>query len=81
MDLIVQSDGHISCVYSEGLELATLGSLAIRRASYVEPDTHGMWSADLAPVGGPKLGPFNRRSLALTAERSWLAEHWLIRRA
>ena len=81
MDLIVHADGGVSCVYSEALNLASLGSLAIRRASHVEPDAHGQWLADLSPVGGPKLGPFDQRSCALAAEQAWLAEHWLTRRA
>jgi len=81
MDLLVHSDGRVVCVYSEALDLASLGTLAIRRASHVEPDVHGQWLADLAPVGGPKLGPFDQRSLALAAEQTWLAEHWLTRRA
>ena len=81
MDLIVHADGGVSCVYSEELDLASLGTLAIRRASHVEPDAHGQWLADLAPVGGPKLGPFGQRSCALAAEQAWLTEHWLTRRA
>ena len=81
MDLIVHSGGGISCVYSEALDLSSFGALAIRRASHVEPDAQGHWIADLAPVGGPKLGPFNQRSDALAAEQAWLAEHWLTRRA
>ena len=35
-----------------------LGTLAIKRASHVEPDGLGRWHADLSPVGGPFLGPF-----------------------
>lgn len=31
--------------------------------------------ADLSPVGGPLLGPYQRRSEALAAEVQWLAEH------
>ena len=81
MDLIVHSDGRIVCVYGEELDLASLGSLIIRRASHVEPDARGQWLADLAPVGGPKLGPFDQRSLALAAEQTWLAKHWLTHRA
>jgi hypothetical protein len=81
MDLIVHADGVISCIYSEALDLASLGRLTIRRASYVEPNLRGQWLADLAPVGGPKLGPFDKRSLALAAEQVWLAEHWLTRPA
>jgi len=32
------------------------------------------WAADLAPVGGPVLGPFARRADALAAEVAWLKE-------
>lgn len=77
MNLIVQVDGYIRCVYGEALPLTTLGPLEIRRASHVEPDRQGRWLADLSPVGGPLLGPFDRRSEALDAEREWLEEHWL----
>jgi hypothetical protein len=80
MELIVHTDGRIACVYSEEFDLASLGTLAIRRASHVEPNAHGQWLADLAPVGGPRLGPFDHRSCALAAEQAWLAEHWLSRR-
>ena len=38
----------------------------------------GRWSADLAPVCGPSLGPFALRSEALAAEREWLETHWLL---
>ena len=31
----------------------------------------------LAPWGGPRLGPFPKRSQALEAERQWLEQHWL----
>jgi hypothetical protein len=37
----------------------------------------GRWWADLGPVSGPKLGPFDRRSQALEAEREWLEASWL----
>ena len=39
-----------------------------RRASHVEPDADGRWWADLSPVAGPRLGPFEVRSAALDAE-------------
>ena len=73
MELIIDSGGEIHCLYSETIELSRLGQLQIRRASHVEPDEQGSWWADLAPVQGPKLGPFARRSEALEAETWWLS--------
>ena len=75
MELVISPLGQIRCVYDEAIDLAQLGELSIRRASHVEPDDQGRWWADLAPVEGPKLGPFDRRSSALDAEREWLAHH------
>jgi hypothetical protein len=72
MQLRIDSQGQVTCVYDEMLDLTVLGPLTIRRASHVEPDDTGKWWADLAPVGGPRLGPFGHRSQALTAERAWL---------
>ena len=77
MQLVVDSAGGIRCVYDETIDLAALGSLSVRRGSHVEPNAAGCWTADLAPVGGPLLGPFDRRSEALEAERAWLEEFWL----
>jgi hypothetical protein len=78
MELIVLPDGSVRGLYDEALDLAALGQLTIRRASHVEPDETGCWKADLAPVFGPRLGPFTHRSQALAAEISWLTEHWLL---
>lgn len=77
MNLIVASTGHVRCLYDEDIDLTTLGSLEIRRGSHVEPDQTGQWWADLSPVDGPRLGPFDRRSQALDAERVWLEANWL----
>ena len=77
MDLLVAPDGTVRAVYDELLDLAALGPPRIVRASRVEPDDRGRWTADLAPVGGPVLGPFDRRSAALDAERAWLEAHRL----
>jgi hypothetical protein len=78
MKLVIDSKGLVRCVYGETLELASLGSIVLQRASHVEPNSAGGWTADLMPVHGPVLGPFDRRSKALAAERAWLEEHWLL---
>jgi hypothetical protein len=75
MHLLVDPGGDVVCVYGEAIDLTSLGSLSVRRASHVEPDTGGCWWADLAPVNGPSLGPFRRRSEALQAELRWLERH------
>ena len=81
MRLVIDPQGEVRCLYGEAIDLASLGTLSVRRASQVEPDAEGHWWAGLAPVGGPRLGPFARRSEALDAERAWLEEHWLVRPA
>ncbi len=78
MQLIVQPNGAVRCVYDEEIDLNSLGRPSVSRASHVEPDQHGRGFADLSPVGGPKLGPFDRRSDALAAESTWLEQHWLV---
>ena len=76
MELIVdRMRGVVRGLYDETIALAELGRVAITRASHVEPDADGSWWADLAPVGGPRLGPYARRSDALAAERNWLWAH------
>ena len=77
MELVIGADGCIRTLYSEEIDLAVLGPLSITRASNVEPDADGQWLADLSPMGGPQLGPFPSRSVALQLEREWLAVHWL----
>jgi hypothetical protein len=77
MDLIVSPDGTIRAVYAEAIDLGVLGHLVISRASHVEPNNSGRWLADLTPVAGPVLGPFDLRSEALEAEIDWLKAHWL----
>lgn len=77
VQLLIEPSGAVRAIYTELIDFAALGSPAISRASHVEPDPHGRWWADLSPVNGPLLGPFDCRSLALAAEQSWLETHWL----
>ena len=78
MDLLIDPHGQVHCVYAEAIDLRMLGVPRIVRASHVEPDESGQWWADLAPVLGPRLGPFEQRTLALAAEKEWLEKHWLV---
>jgi hypothetical protein len=77
MEILVTPEGVVRAIYGEEIALGALGPATITRASAVEPTPEGQWLADLAPVGGPVLGPFTRRSDALAAERTWLEAHWL----
>ena len=77
MDLVIDPQGGVRGLYAEAIDLGTLGRPMIIRASHVEPDATGGWWADLAPVSGPRLGPFPLRSQALQAEATWLDEHFL----
>jgi hypothetical protein len=77
MQLRVDPHGTIHGLYTERIDLSALGHILIAPASHVEPDARGRWHADLAPVDGPSLGPFERRSEALAAEVQWLEAHWL----
>ena len=77
MELHVSPAGQVRCLYGEAIDLGQLGTLSITRGSHVEPAAGGRWTADVAPVGGPVLGPFPHRSEALAAERQWLVTCWL----
>ncbi len=72
MQLVIHPNGTLRCLYQESINLRAIGKITIARASHVEPDRTGQWWADLFPVAGPKLGPFNLRSDALAAEQVWL---------
>jgi hypothetical protein len=77
MQILIDARGQVRCLYGELIDLTLLGNLSIQRASHVEPDNAGQWWADLAPAGGPCLGPFTKRSEALEAETTWLHQHVL----
>lgn len=75
------NNGNISFIYNDGIAgLLELGNADIFRASHVEPEhTHNgiKWFADLYPIDGPKLGPFNNRYDALEAESQWILNNYL----
>lgn len=78
--LVFGVDGGMSTIYSDDTAelLRQLGDVETMRASHVEPDGAGGWTADMAPVGGPVLGPFSTRAAALSAEVAWLTD-WMAR--
>ncbi len=51
MDLRIDPDGTVRCVYDEALDLTVLGSLIISRASDFEPDGEGQWRVRSAAAG------------------------------
>jgi len=68
-------DGHLRFVYDDAVaELLDEGTVAVCRVSHVEPAEGGGWTADMSPVDGPVLGPFQLRQQALDAERAWLTK-------
>lgn len=77
MTVVITETGTVRFLYQEDISLAALlgGSVRIERASHVEPDEKGQWWARM--VAGPVLGPFGRRSDALTAEAAWLEANTL----
>ena len=77
MEMIISPAGLIYVIYSEAIPLETLGPPRMMRASTVEPTPEGQWLVDLHPVGGPQLGPYLKRSVALQVEVTWLQAHWL----
>ncbi len=71
--IVITPEGEVRFVYADALRgLLALGAGQIVRASHVEPTSEGQWVADLTPVGGPRLGPYPLRSLALQVEEDWL---------
>lgn len=66
MTLIIDLAGDVTTLSQELLDLVTLSAQCIERASHVEPDDQGRRRAQV--IEGPNLGPFARRSEALSAE-------------
>jgi hypothetical protein len=73
LTITIAPDGAIRFLHDDRLRaLFDEGATSLRRASHVEPTADARWTADLSPVGGPVLGPFETRCEALDAERGWL---------
>ena len=78
---VVQPDGSVTMLYGDALAgLVREGhgptSAKVRRASTVLPCDEGDgWTADLAVVRGPRLGPFPTYQEAVDAEIGWLFAH------
>jgi len=74
--IVIRGD-QIRFIHNDDLAnaLSTQGPQETKRASHVEPTANGKWIADLSPVWGPVLGPFDRRDAALAAEVTWLQKN------
>lgn len=76
--ILIGPAGEIQFVWADELApILSVGLGRIRRASHVEPTADARWQADLSPVGGPILGPFELRGDALRAELQWLEKEML----
>ena len=78
-DVVIEANGVVRMIYDEAIDAHVIGHPTIRRGSHVEPTPNGHWTADLSPVDGPILGPFDQRSQAVAAEIEWLKQNWLRR--
>ena len=68
-------DGTMNTIYTENIDLNEIGKLDIKRASHVEPNSDGQWTADMSSISGPVLGPFETRTQALEEEAKWLEQN------
>ncbi len=77
LKLVVKA-GRIQAIYDdEMIGLFPFNKVTVMRASHVEPQSRGGWSADLTPVGGPILKDFLTRKQALDAEAQYINQHVL----
>jgi len=73
MKINVRNNGTIQLIYTEDIDILSLGKVkSITRASHLDANGDNQWEADMLPSGGPVLGPFPRRSEALRAEEEWI---------
>lgn len=75
MTIQICPEGDLIAIYCDPMKIMIdLGRTVIKRASHVEPNNAGLWTADMAPVGGPVLGPYETREEALLAEVAWIQD-------
>ena len=72
MQIVIKPTGVFISIYNDSFDYGEFGKPQIRRASHVDPDETGHWFADMSPVNGPILGPFDKRIDAIDAERKFL---------
>lgn len=71
---INKQTGVVTAIHDDDLMplLREIGTPETSRASDVEPQGDGTWTADLTKSGGPVLAGFARRDEAIEAELAWL---------
>ena len=70
-EIVISRDGTLQFIWDDSLaDLLDHGAGTVRRASFVEPTPGGQWMCDI--IGGPRLGPFRLRGIALAVERDFL---------
>ena len=70
--LVVGADGTISCLWTEAIDLSSLGTMAMRRASTVKFDpARQVWSVDVPDIG--EIFAAASREACLSYEREWFA--------
>lgn len=78
MVIDIDDAGKVRMVYADSMRsILDEGMPSLIRASHVEMNADFRWEADLSPVGGPVLGPFDFRSDAIAAEVNWLESNIL----
>ncbi|MCB0359251.1 MAG: hypothetical protein KDD44_06435 [Bdellovibrionales bacterium] len=78
MNVTISANGNLRYIWDDelGQMLRPLNNVRqIARASHVEPTDDGKWIADMGPVGGGILGPFDNRADALRQEVAYLRYH------
>jgi hypothetical protein len=78
--MLTISGGEARAIYNDGMApyVQSMDGMTMERATYVEPDFGGYWYVDLSRFGHePEMG-FKTRSAALSWEKAWLENHWLL---